>query len=139
MEAQNYLNKQLDLALLLSVEASRKAKTAEARQALYTTLDAAGSSIFLHGYWDELRKLAFSPDGQRLASGDGSSILLWDLQVPHPQPTPLLGHQGRVQAFTFSPDGKTLASGGGGGTLLLWDSSAPAASLQTLFRLPGCL
>jgi WD domain, G-beta repeat len=129
-EAQNYLNKQLDLALLLSVEANRKAKTAEARQALYTTLDAAGSSIFLHGYWDKLRELAFSPDGKALASGGTvGTLLLWDLSVTPPSSTPLAGHRGDVRALAFSPDGQTLVSGDENGTLLLWNlNESPPAS-----------
>jgi WD40 repeat protein len=128
-EAQNYLNKQLDLALLLSVEANRKAKTAEARQALYTTLDAAGSSIFLHGYWDKLRELAFSPDGKALASGGTvGTLLLWDLSVTPPIPS---NHAG-VQAFRFSPEGKTLAAVDYRGTFLAWDLSSTLPSSISL-------
>ena len=108
--------------MLLSVEANRKAKTAEARQALYTALDAAGSSIFLHGYWDELGELAFSPDGKTLASGGTvGTLLLWDLSVTPPSSTLLAGHQVDVRALAFSPDGQTLVSGDENGTLLLWD------------------
>ena len=122
-EAQNYLNKQLDLALLLSVEASRKAKTAEARQALYTTLDAAGSSIFLHGYWDELRKLAFSPDGQRLASVTERhycSGICRCLTL-----SPLLSSSTRVACRHSRSAPMVKPSPRGPGTLLLWDLSAP--------------
>jgi energy-coupling factor transporter ATP-binding protein EcfA2 len=131
-EARNYLNKQLDLALLLSVEAHRKAKTAEARQVLYTALDAAGSSLFLHGYWDRLWRLVFSPDGRTLAAGGTlGTLLLWDLGVSPPARQALPGHLHSVGALALSSNGQWLASGDGSGTVLRWDlSKSPPDSIS---------
>ncbi|MBE9159849.1 GUN4 domain-containing protein [Nodosilinea sp. LEGE 06152] len=78
--------------------------------------------ITLKGHSAPVRDLAFSPDSQRLATSDGTTARLWNLQtyatahtltlnqsVGHPvQPTNL----GEV---AFSPDGQTLAAS----TLLL--------------------
>jgi hypothetical protein len=132
-EARNYLDKQLDLALLLSVEANRKAKTAEARQALYTTLDSAGSAIFLHGHRNRVSDLTFSPDGKTLVAGDDVGRLSrWDLSMTTPRLMPLSGHQGEVRHLAFSPDGEKLVSSDENRRLMLWDLRTNSPRTTTL-------
>ena len=62
-----------------------------------------------------VHSVAFSPDGQTLASGDsGGTVRLWDVTDPaHPRPLgqPLTGTGAAVNSVAFSPDGHTLASG----------------------------
>jgi len=49
--------------------------------------------------------LAFSPDGQTLASGgEDQTIKLWDVETQQCHRT-LLGHTAMVQSIAFSPDG----------------------------------
>ena len=66
--------------------------------------------------------IAFSPDGNTLASGSSREIRLWDT-VTGEQKGTLTGHEHDVLSLAFSPDGRTLASGGGRWdyTLRLWD------------------
>ena len=64
--------------------------------------------------------LAFSPDGNTLASGgsDGT-VHLWDTATGSKIRT-LTEHAGAI-SIAFSPDGNTLASNGLDGTALFWE------------------
>ena len=68
--------------------------------------------------------VAFSPDGQTLASGSGGSgdntVKLWDVASGTLKDT-LEGHTLWINSVAFSPDGQTLASGSGDNTVKLWD------------------
>ena len=74
------------------------------------------------GHTDPVIVLAFSPNGNTLASGSFREIRLWDLTVEQvPRATVLHGHRDMVTTLAFSPDSKTLASTSFYGTILLWD------------------
>lgn len=76
----------------------------------------------LIGHTDPVVVLAFSPDGNTLASGSFREIRLWDLTLEQvPRATVLHGHRDMVTTLAFSPDSKTLASTSFYGTILLWD------------------
>ena len=59
-----------------------------------------------------MRAVAFSLDGRVLASGEGATVVLWDVTEPaHPATTATLtGHGGEVRGVAFSPAGQLLAS-----------------------------
>jgi len=64
--------------------------------------------------------LAFSPDGQMLATASlDYSIRLWDL-TRRERLTTLKGHLSEVWAIAFSPDGQTLVSGAKDGGVKFW-------------------
>ena len=72
---------------------------------------------------DSITSIAFSPDGQTLASGsEDKTIYLWDVDTGKHKQT-LVGHPDEVTRVSFSPDGNTLISISKDKTIYLWDIS----------------
>jgi WD40 repeat protein len=79
--------------------------------------------LTLKGHVRPVYRVAFSPDGTRMASagGDGdATIKIWNSQTAELLLT-LEGHDRGVYNLTFSPDGKRLASAGHDHTAVIWD------------------
>ncbi|MCB0186428.1 MAG: WD40 repeat domain-containing protein, partial [Caldilineaceae bacterium] len=77
----------------------------------------------LQGYRRGIWCLAFSQNGQTLASGRTDGVLqLWDAKAAAAQPRrTLAAHASWIMSIALSPDGKLLASGDQPGTIHVWD------------------
>ena len=108
----------------------------------YKTTDGQKTTIYLwsvdsrelvrtlSGHDLRVNTLAFSPDGQTLASGSNdSTVRLWDVNTGK-QLYVLEGHSSNVGTVAFTPDGGSLISSGGGG-IKVWN--AQTGELQQSF------
>jgi Flp pilus assembly protein TadD len=102
---------------------------------------ATGKELFaLKGHAGWVSSVAFSPDGQRLASGSwDNTVKIWD-SATGKELVSLKGHAGWVSSVAFSPDGQCLASANNNGTILtsakvdgsiiLWETKTVSPEIQ---------
>ncbi len=89
------------------------------RIALYEVETLAHVHTF-EGHTSLVTSVAFSPDGQTLASGsDDKMVRLWSVAEKKPLHT-FEGHINKVTSVAFSPDGQMLASCSGYDPVQLW-------------------
>jgi WD40 repeat protein len=67
--------------------------------------------------------VAFTPDGQRLATASGDhTARIWNVDTGREQLV-LRGHQAELYAVSFTDDGRRVATVSGDGTARIWDAS----------------
>jgi WD40 repeat protein/DNA-binding winged helix-turn-helix (wHTH) protein len=87
----------------------------------------------------EIRRIAFHPDGRRLAASDRSGrIRIWPTAARAETPLRILDAQGPIPRYLqYSPRGRWLAAHDVGPNLLrLWDLSTPLPSEPLQLRVP---
>ncbi|CAL9639376.1 nSTAND1 domain-containing NTPase [Streptomyces sp. enrichment culture] len=106
--------------LAVTVIGFRASKSDQSRVQLWDVREGRRTAI-LKGHTGQVASLAFSPDGETLATGaSDATARLWDVRGHRPLAT-LPGHSGTVWAVAFSPDGRILASGSQDRSIWLWD------------------
>jgi hypothetical protein len=86
-----------------------------------------------------VRDVAFSPDGQSIASTGGdyhgpnaAEVKIWDLLSGNP-PANLQGHTSLITAVVFFPNGRRIATASDDRTIKIWDN----ATREEVFTLRG--
>jgi len=123
-QAMNLLGRELDQAAVLSAQAYRLNINPDTRSSLAATAQQSPRlEAFLHGNPAFAWSVAYSSDGQVIASGNtDGTITLWSAKSRQLLCPPIAASAGVVYSVSFAPKSRLLASGGSDGTLRLWDA-----------------
>jgi len=88
--------------------------------------------------------VCFTPDGTRIVSGKGETVIVWDAETGQELAT-LKGLSIDENCLSFSPDGKQVAGGCSDGTVRIWDIQTGREKLHIDLTVgdfhphPGCV
>ncbi len=102
-------------SLAISLDGKRLATVSYGSQAILVDLPGLENPVVLAGHTDDVKSIAFSPNGWTVATGswDGT-VKLWDVETARCTSTLHLDGTARsVSTVAFSPDGETIAAGCG--------------------------
>ena len=83
----------------------------------------SGRELSMGGYHSKIDRLAFRPDGRRLAVACLGDLTVWDFGKRGPAgttPAASAGHQNHIEDLAWAPSGKWLATGGADGRTIVW-------------------
>jgi ribosome assembly protein 4 len=90
-------------------------------EAIFEVKPLTRATSTLECHLGEILCIAFSPDGQTMASGSGdSTVRLWDITTETPM-AKCEGHKGWVLCLAWSPDCNLLASGSMDNKICIWE------------------
>ncbi|MGB3652965.1 MAG: AAA-like domain-containing protein [Rivularia sp. (in: cyanobacteria)] len=105
---------------LQSFGSSNPAISSQVDRVLQQAVLGADESNRLVGHQGAVKAVAFSPNGNTIASASGDkTVKLWSRNGKLLRT--LIGHKSLVWDVTFSPDGNTIVSGSMDGTIKLWN------------------
>jgi WD40 repeat protein len=112
------LNPQIDPKTLIQSTQTITPSSSMASKALNPTWNCVRTLV---GHFSSVTSIAFSPDGEIVASGSADrTVKLWSPTSRIPRAS-FAGHSSLIDAIAFSPDGRILASGSWDHTIKIWN------------------
>ncbi|KZP17827.1 WD40 repeat-like protein [Athelia psychrophila] len=94
----------------------------------------------LEGHKDQVRAVAYSPDGTHIVSGSADkTIRIWDAETGEAVGDPLRGHADWIMAIAYSPDGRHIVSGSDDKTIRIWDAETGESVGEPLIGHTGAI
>lgn len=116
-----YSNGSQPLGLSFALEASYIDTPSQVERILVGLAYQPGAIHRLQGHSDDVESVAFSPDGNLIASSSGdSSIIIWDT-ITGEMRNQFGDYTYGVESVAFSPDGTQVLAGAWQGEVTLWD------------------
>jgi WD40 repeat protein len=82
---------------------------------------------------DQVHSVNFSPDNQRIVSGnDDHTLQIWNTNTEKSISETLTGHTGAVNSVAFSSDSQHIVSGSNDKTVRIWDAKTGKSVLEPL-------
>ena len=127
--ASDYVETRSDLALLLSIEAYRKAETSQALDALLRALqrqlsrEVQKADQTIPTQPISVNSISASPDGHHLAwAGVAGLMRVWDFQLQKVLWERYSNSESTITAMQYSPDGKLIATADVAGGINFYDA-----------------
>jgi WD40 repeat protein len=122
-----------DYSVLLALAALEEcAPTTLALQALMAAVVISQVRVVLRGHDDGVLRVAWSPEGRRLATASSDrTTRIWNADNGS-QLAVLRGHDDEVWGVAWSPEGQRLATVSRDGTARIWDTSRSGGELVVL-------
>jgi WD40 repeat protein/energy-coupling factor transporter ATP-binding protein EcfA2 len=130
-QARASMDRRLDVATLLAVQAWKTSHTIEARDAMLAAMQRVDriEGFLRANNGIDTGPLAFAPDGRTLAVAGFNRIRLWDVSARRERRAPLIGDVSG--GLFYAPRGNVLAAADGNGGVKLW-----ALRTGKVIRLP---
>jgi WD40 repeat protein len=112
----------LDLSLLLAIEAMRQRPSPEAEQALRNAAGILAIPVARIDHETAVSEVAFAPDGKSLITRSGRIVTI--AEVPTGRIIQRLAHKAAVNSFALSKDGQLLATASADGKGQVWRLSS---------------
>lgn len=120
-QARVMLEERPDRALLLAASAVRTSNHPDARDALLRAVQRTSNVTAYMNVASPVHGLAFSPDGQQIATGNQDrAVQLWNVSSARPRGPPRTDHRWLVQGLAFDPSGNVVSIDRNG-AVVRWD------------------
>jgi WD40 repeat protein len=122
-QAVNHFSDQIDLGLLLSLEANRKTDRLDVKSSLLTGLNWSPHLVaFMRNPGGTVESVEFSADRRAIATGADGHVVLWDVDTQKQVRELVIPETSQSSAVALTPDGEILVAAANAGNIMRWNA-----------------